>query len=451
MQNTFVHSTIVEASCEELYAYHEKPELLYRIRPPWEKLTVVEKDHSLELGTMAHLRIGGKEWIGRVIAVNKPYGYTHQLIQGPLTPVIHEHIFNPISSSQTEVIEKITYTVPFGKLGNYFLGNALHQRVEKMMIYRHKILQEDLKRISLYQNDKPLKILLTGSSGFVGSHLLHLLPLFNHQVFTLVRRTPLHNREIYWDPVSEMLDQKQIEGFDALIHLGGETLGVTRWTAKKKQAIYESRIRSTQFLVKRLNALYYPPKTFLCASAIGFYGDPHGQKVDENTAQGKGFLADLCYAWEESARHFTKGRVVSARFGVVLGPDGGMLKKIRPLFKMGCGASVGRGDEWCSWISLEDVGYQIIHLLRKEDVHGAVNLVTPYPVTSQELAESLGKALHKSVRMRIPRKVVKLLLGEMGDALLLSSIQAMPNKLQHSGAVFAYPTLAEALKIYLGS
>lgn len=451
MQQILTQTTIVDASCEEVYAYYSTPEAFRRMVPPWEKIERVDTDDIQELGTMARLRFGGSDWVSQITESRKPYGFTQLLLKGPVAPTIYEHHFRKIAEFKTEVTDHVTYTLHYGLFGKLFLQRKLKKRVKKILEYRHQILKEDIQRMHQDRMKKPLKILLSGSTGLVGHHLLHLLPLFRHDVYTLVRRPPRHSKEIYWKPSARQVDQKQLEGFDAVIHLSGEPVGKLRWTEHKKKQIYESRVEVTRFLAETLNSLYYPPKMFLCASAVGFYGDCQKRIVDESSPQGEGFLAEVCGAWEQSARMFTKGAVISMRLGTVLAAHQGFLSKWMVPFKMGLAFVLGKGDENWSWISLEDVGYQILHLLRQKEMSGSVNITTPYPVTSEEFSRGLARALHRPLWFKIPRACARLLFGEMGYEMLLRSIAATPQKLQNSGAVFAYPKITDVFKIYLSS
>jgi uncharacterized protein len=450
MQHILTQTTIVDASCEEVYAYYSTPQAFQRMVPPWEQMKRVDTDDAQIRGTIARLCFGRSDWIIQMTESRKPYGFTRLLLKGPAAPTIYEHHFKKIAEFKTEVTDHVTYTLRYGFLGTLFLKRQLKKRVKKMLEYRHKILKEDIRRIHQDRMNKPLKILLSGSTGLIGHHLLHLLPLFHHDVYTLVRKPPRHSKEIYWNPSVPQIDQKQLEGFDTVIHLSGEPVGRLRWTEHTKKQIYESRVEGTKFLAETLNALCRPPKMFLCASAVGFYGDCNKRIVDENAPQGEGFLAEVCGAWEQSARMFTQGTVISMRLGIVLAAHQGFLSKWVTPFKTGLAYAIGKGDENWSWISLEDAGYQILHLLRQKEMSGSVNITTPDPVTSSEFSRGLARVLHRRLWFKISRAWAHLLFGEMGDEMLLKSIAAKPRKLQVSGAVFAYPKLSDALKFYLG-
>lgn len=341
------------------------------------------------------------------------------------SPKITQHSFKAITPLTTEV-------------------TTLGQKRE--ILYHHHILKEDMKH---YLPCPTRKILISGASGFVGAHLFRFLPLFCCDVFTLVRRKPKHPKEIFWDPYKQEINLTSLEGFDAVIHLSGDNVAAPRWTEKKKRAIKESRLISTRFLVKCLNSLVSAPKTFLCASAVGFYGDCEGKIVDENTPKGEGFLAEVAAEWEEVAGAFSKGRVVSMRFGTVLGAQGGLVKRCLGLWRWGIHLKIGSGKEYCSWISLEDLGYQILHVLMKEEMCGAINMTSPYPATIEEFSFVIRQLMPIKWVVPISGAFLRGVMGEASE-LFISSLQAMPNKLKETKACFSYPKLDEALRGTLG-
>lgn len=353
-----------------------------------------------------------------------------------LEKVSYQTVLKKHSETQTEIIDQVE---PVKK----------KQCLDHAFTYRHRMLQEDFRQFKR-SHRKPLKILLSGSSGFIGKHLLMLLRLFGDDVYTLVRRCSGDPKEIFWDPFATSINKNQLEGFDVVIHLAGKNIG-SRWTRKGKKEIYESRVVATRFLTCSLNLLEKPPKVFLCASACGFYGDRREEELDETSFKGKGFLSDVVDTWESSARGFTRGRVVMMRFGVVIGLQGGMLQKVLPLFKRGLGATMGSGFEWMSWISIDDLSYQILHVICQESLQGPLNFTTPYPVTSKEFSHTLAALLKKRVFFKLTKALIKMFFREKGAELFLASAKAAPKKLMQSGYIFSYITLFETLKVYLKS
>ncbi len=296
-----------------------------------------------------------------------------------------------------------------------------------------------------------MKILISGSTGLIGSGLLPLLKSKGHSVTRLVRsKTGSPEEEILWNPVARVIDSKRLEGFDAVIHLGGEPI-FGRWTPEKKAQIRDSRVKGTRFLAESASQLAHPPKIFLCASAIGIYGDRGSETLSEESAPGTGFLAETGIAWEKACEPAAqKGlRVVNLRTGVVLTAKGGALKKMLPPFRFGVGGVLGTGQQVMSWISLPDELGAIHHALTTESLRGPVNLVAPNPVTNREFTKALGSALHRPTFIPVPAFVVHLLFGEMGQELLLASTRVEPKRLKSTGYRFQHPDLDTALRSLL--
>ena len=267
-----------------------------------------------------------------------------------------------------------------------------------------------------------------------------------HEVIRLSRRQS-DAGSVYWDPIHGNFQKDPFEGFDTVIHLAGAGITSTRWTKKKKEELFLSRCRDTWLLSQVLSRLYQPPMTMITASAIGYYGSRGEMELTEESSKGEGFLANLVSKWEEatSAIENRGARVVHARFGVVLGADGGMLKKILPLFKSGLGGKIGTGKQILSWISIDDLLAAVDHILMTETLSGPVNVVAPNPVSQEEFTRLLAKKLGRPAFCKIPEWVLKGLLGEMAKETLLSSAKVKPVKLLRSGYLFRYPDLPAAL------
>ena len=296
-----------------------------------------------------------------------------------------------------------------------------------------------------------MKILLSGSNGLIGSELLALLKNKGHSISRLVRaKTGSREEEVLWNPVARVIDAKKLEGFDAVIHLAGESI-VGRWTPEKKAQIRDSRVKGTRFLAESVSRSAHPPKHFLCASAIGIYGDRGGETVSEESSPGTGFLAETGGEWEKACEPATqKGlRVVNLRTGVVLNPKGGALKQMLPPFRLGMGGVLGSGQQFMSWITLTDEVHAIHHALVTDSIRGPVNLVAPNPVTNREFTKSLGAALHRPTVLPVPAFAVRLLFGEMGQELLIASTRVEPRRLKSTGYRFQHPDLDGALRALL--
>ncbi len=294
-----------------------------------------------------------------------------------------------------------------------------------------------------------MKILISGASGLIGTHLIPTLKAKGHEVYKLVRKTPKSSDEIQWDAEKGFseTEQAKLENFHAVIHLAGDNVASENWSDEKKRKIKDSRVVGTRVLVDALKQAKNPPKIFVSASAVGFYGDRKDEILTEDSAPGEGFLTDVCTAWEDEIKKAEEfSRVVFLRIGVVLAKDGGALEKMVTPFKFGVGGTVGSGKQWMSWIALDDL-IKIIHFsLENENLRGAVNAVAPNPVTNREFTETLGKVLHRPTVLPVPAFAIKLLFGEMGETLLLQGTRVLPKKLADANFDFQFTNLEEAMK-----
>jgi hypothetical protein len=297
-----------------------------------------------------------------------------------------------------------------------------------------------------------MRVAITGSSGLIGSALAPSLTGGGHQVFRLVRGVVPGANCIRWDPSSGVRDLTLLEGMDGVVHLAGENIAGGRWTERRKAEIRRSRVEGTRRLVEAFGRLGRPPKVLVVASAIGFYGDRGGEVLTEESPAGHDFLAQVCREWEAAAAEAGKlgMRVVSPRFGIVLSPDGGALQKMLLPFRMGAGGRVGSGEQYWSWIALEDVVGAIQHALAGDALTGPVNVVAPAPVTNAEFTRVLARVLRRPAIAPLPAIAARLMLGEMADALLLASARVVPKRLQETSYQFRFPELEGALRHLLG-
>ena len=294
-----------------------------------------------------------------------------------------------------------------------------------------------------------MKVLVSGSHGLVGKALVRSLTDDGHEVVRLVRgeRAP-GSPDVEWRPEQGHIDVEHLEGVQAVVHLAGESIASGRWTAEKKRAIRESRVKGTALLSDALAQLSRPPAVFLSASAIGYYGDRGDELLTEESAPGKDFLAGVCVEWEAATSPAKeKGiRTVCTRFGIILDPNEGALAKMLPPFRIGIGGRVGSGKQWVSWITLDDVVNGLKFLIEDASINGPVNFVTPNPVRNAEFAQTLGHVLARPTFVPVPEFGVRLAFGEMADALLLASQRVEPSVLQAKGFLFSWPTLEPALR-----
>jgi hypothetical protein len=298
-----------------------------------------------------------------------------------------------------------------------------------------------------------MNVLVSGATGLIGSALAPFLSTLGHDVRRLVRSGPAKGgNEVFWDPARGTIDAGALDGLDAVVHLAGENIAGGRWTEKQKGRIRDSRVQGTRLLCQTLAGLKQPPRTLICASAIGYYGDRGDELLAENSTSGANFLAEVCRQWEQAAEPAVKAglRVVHLRFGVVLSAGGGALAKMLLPLRLGVGGRIGSGRQYMSWITLDDAVGAIGHALITDSLRGPVNAVTPHPVTNLEFTKTLGKVLSRPTILPLPAAAARLVLGQMADELLLASARVVPTRLLESGYAFRFPQLEPALRHVLG-
>jgi uncharacterized protein (TIGR01777 family) len=295
-----------------------------------------------------------------------------------------------------------------------------------------------------------MKILITGASGLIGTALRKAFKEKGYEMILAGRKPSTEPDYITWDSEKGFAaeDLKKLEGLDAIIHLAGEPIGDWRWTDDKKKRIRDSRVNGTRTIIEAISKLKNRPKALLSMSGVGYYGDRGDEVLNERGGVGDTFLAEICRDWEAEARKAENYgvRVVLMRNGVVLSKDGGALATMMTPFSLGLGGVAGSGKQWLSWLSLDDMVGITNFVLENEDIEGAVNVVSPNPVTNEEFTRTLGEAIHRPTFLPLPQFAVNLIMGEMGDALLLDSARAVPKKLEDAGYEFKYPVLKPALE-----
>jgi uncharacterized protein (TIGR01777 family) len=302
-----------------------------------------------------------------------------------------------------------------------------------------------------------MKVIVTGATGLVGRALVRSLLADGHEVTRLVRgdaqgfRAP-GTTAVHWEPDGGVIDAKELEGHDAAIHLAGEPIADGRWDEEKKQRIRESRVKGTRLLAEALAGLSEKPRTLVSASAIGFYGNRGAEVLREESASGEDFLSEVCREWEKATLAASQAgiRVAHIRIGVVLSAEGGALEKMLKPFKLGLGGRVGSGQQYMSWITLDDLIGVIKRALTDESLRGPINAVAPNPVTNEEFTKALGRVLGRPTFMTVPAFAARLAFGEMADALLLSGARVEPARLREAGFEFKQPEIEGALRQVLG-
>jgi uncharacterized protein (TIGR01777 family) len=301
------------------------------------------------------------------------------------------------------------------------------------------------------QAEAPLTVAVTGATGLIGTALVTRLRASGYAVRRLLRSP--HGAgpgDVVWDPTRGVLPPMALDGVDAIVHLAGEPVA-HRWTAERKRAIRESRVRSTELLAEAVRALGRKPRVLLAGSAVGYYGDRGDELLDETSTPGSDFLARTCVDWEHATAPAADAgvRVVLLRTGIVLSPGGGALARLLPIFRLGGGGPIGSGKQWMSWIGLGDHVRAVQHALVTESMRGPVNLTAPNPVTNADFATTLGRVLTRPALVPVPAFALELLYGEMARATLLAGQRALPKSLIANQFEFGQPTLEGALRAEL--
>ena len=306
--------------------------------------------------------------------------------------------------------------------------------------------------MSVALKNEEVKILVTGSSGLIGSALVRSLRADGHDVIRLVRREPTAADERRWDPPSHTLDPTVLDSADAVVHLAGAGIGDKRWSEDYKQEVLRSRIDGTTTIATAIAQCTSPPKVLISASAVGWYGETGDEAVDESAPSGQGYLADVVRRWEAATAPAEAAdvRVVHARSGVVLSADGGALGKVLPLFKLGLGGRLGSGQQWMSWIAIADQITALRFLLERSDLSGPVNLTAPEPARNRDYTKAIGRAVRRPALAVVPAAALRLALGEFADEGVLVSQRVLPARLEDAGFNFTYADIDAALTAIVG-
>jgi len=378
-------------------------------------------------------------------------------IAGPFDYWQQNHDVEEDGPAHAYLTDRVEFSLPMGIAGKLAASAFVRSELSRLFRYRHALLARDMALLKRY-GQRRLKILVSGATGLVGEHLVALLLTQGHDVVRLSRRStacesgPVDCGEIFWDPLAGTIESALPEDLDAVVHLSGRNVAASRWTVEEKQVIYQSRIKSTQYLCELLAALTKKPEVLVCASAIGFYGERGTEPLTEDSTAGTGFLAEVCLDWEAAAAPAQAAgiRLVLARIGAVLSPKAGALAKLLPVFSAGAGGRVGDGKQYFSWVSIDDACCAIYHAIATPAVQGPLNIVAPNCATNSEFTRALGRALFRPTLFPVPPGVLRAAFGEMADALLMASVRVLPQKLKQSGYEFQDPDLLDAIKFLIG-
>ena len=445
-----VYSSVIDAPIYEVFDWHTRPGAFTRLSPPWQPGRIVAEANSLQNGRAELGFPGGLRWV----ADHQPDGYdpprrfvdsigTDGLASLPLGLALrwrHTHDFEEVSDQRTRVIDRVDTPVP---------ARALRA----MFLYRHRQLADDIAvhRRAAAHGLAPLTVAVTGSSGLVGSQLTAFLSTGGHRVIRLVRHAATKTDERQWNPDDP--DPGLLAGVDAVIHLAGASIA-GRFTDEHRAAIRDSRIGPTRRLAELIAQSADGPKVLISASAVGFYGYDRGDEtLTEDSERGDGFLADVVAEWEDATvpAQEAGARVVRVRTGIVQSPAGGTLRLLRPLFAAGLGGRVGNGQQWLSWIGIDDLVDVYHRGLWDTDLSGPVNAVAADPVRNVDYTRTLAHVLRRPALLPVPPFGPRLLLGEQGAReLACASQRVLPARLQRADHRFRRPDLEQTLRHLLG-
>lgn len=462
----FVASSDFDVPIESLFQYHARPGALDRLLPPWQNVSVAKRGSSLDVGTEVVLRLGSPigipvYWHALHTKLEPPHLFEDIQTKGPVKSWTHQHRFESLATDRSRMTDSISYQLPGGSLGQWLGGRYFANELSRMFGYRHETTRDDVNLIQRLPQ-RPLRIAVSGSNGFVGSNLVALLQVAGHTVIKLTRQDSRPKRphdssvsaqNLAWSPTKGLENPAAAEGLDAVIHLAGKGIGDQRWNTQVKNEIRDSRVAATEILAKQLSELNAPPKVFIGCSAIGYFGDRGDEAVDETSPKGTGFLADVCEAWERAAAPLAangRTRVVHSRLGIVLHPRQGALVKLLTPIRFFVGGKIGSGRQFWSWISIADCIGALYHLLLDDRAEGAFNLVGPQPERNADFIRKIARILHRPAFLPAPEFGMKILLGEMAGPLLFDSCRVLPVKLEGLGYQFRHNSLESAMRYLLG-
>jgi len=441
---------------EQVFAWHARPGALERLIPPWSRARIVARSGGVEDGSRVTLELPFGPRRLRWVAEHKGYvpsrEFTDVQVEGPFTSWEHTHRVLPDGPNASVLSDTIRYRLPLSPVGPLVAGAYVDSELARTFAYRHRTTRLDLAaHASCTRASRAVAV--TGASGLVGSVLLPFLRTGGHRVWE-IGRSPIVGVPdcLRWNPDTRELDTTALEGVDAVVHLAGDNIAAGRWTRTRKQQILASRVEGTRFLSERLAMMQRPPRVLVSASAIGFYGDRGASVVTESDPAGVGFLADVCARWEAATAPAAAAglRVVHLRIGVVLTPKGGALARMLTPFRLGAGGVLGSGDQFTSWIAIDDLARVIHQAILDETLCGPVNAVAPDAVTNRTFTRTLASVLKRPALVPAPAFVLRTVLGEMADELLLASTRVAPDKLERSSFSFAERDLESALRSCLG-
>lgn len=454
----FERITSLPASAAAAFSWHEQPGALERLTPPWEKVTLVSREgEGVKPGARVTLRarIGPfeTEWVAEHRDYLPGRRFSDVAVRGPFAHWEHGHEFSGTASGGCVLRDRVSYALPGGSVVRALAGRAARRRLERLFAWRHATTRDDLTFALDHVGTKRLRVLVSGTSGLIGRALVPFLRTQGHEVLRLVRRAPRAADEVEWRPADGLVKLRSAGEIDAVVHLAGAGVADHRWTTARRREIRESRVHGTRLLAEALAARTHPPRVVVGGSAVGFYGDAGDVWVDETSAAGEGFLAEVTREWESAWAPLDAAgtRRVYLRTGVVLTSGGGALAKMLTPFRLGLGGRMGDGRQWLPWISIDDEVGAIAHALVSDRLRGPVNAVAPIPVTNAEFAATLARVLRRPAILPVPAFALRAALGRgLADEALLASQRVRPAALAASGYRFRHENLEAALRHVLG-
>lgn len=458
--HSFERQTQLDVSREALFAWHERPGAFERLAPPFAAPELVETDGTLKDGARTILKVPAgpisRRWVAEHRDYRAGYSFTDVQVSGPFAKWEHTHRFADHGAG-SRLTDSIRYRLPLAPISHWVAGGFVAKQLKRTFDFREFALKRDFELAAALRSqfgDAPLpaKVAIAGASGLIGSALQAALSTQGVEVVQLVRR-PAGEGQVHWDPRAGVLDPKAIEDCGAVIHLGGANIAEGRWSDQRKRVLTDSRVQSTRLIARTLAELGDPQRTLVVASAVGYYGAQRGdEELDESSAPADDFLGELCQQWEAAADPARAAgvRVAHSRFGVVLDPRGGALKKLLPVFLLGGGGPVGSGRQWMSWIGVEDAIGLLIWALADPSFDGPYVAAAPEPIQQRDFAKVLGRVLRRPSFVPTPALAIRAAFGEMGEATVLGSQRAFARKVGLSAYPYATADLESALRGCLG-
>jgi len=459
--------SVFDCTPAELWRFHARPGAFQRLAPPWIDVRLERQSEGIANGAEVLMSVpagpGRVRWLARHEQFIDGEQFVDRAVYGPMKRWVHQHRVTPATTitgaaSGALLSDEVEYSLPLSPLSQAIAGGFVRRDLQRMFDFRHARTAIDLAAHRPWAQRGPIRILLSGASGLIGQRLVAFLASAGHTVDRLVRRAPrqtgdatprLPGKEIEWDPRAARIEPSHLEGYDAIVHLGGVGVADKRWTAHRKTEILRSRTVSTALLAATVASLRRPPSVFIVASGTAIYA-PSTTPVSESAPQDDSFLAGVCRDWEDAANPTAPStRVVSLRLGPVLCAQGGFLSAMARLVRWALLGRLGTGMQVVPWLAMDDALRLIEHVMMTPSLRGPVNAVSPGLATNREILSAIGTAIGRPALIPVPQWAVRLLAGEMSDEVLPSRAVA-PTRLLESGFQFALADIHDAVGFELG-